>query len=78
MSQRTEQRHDEFAQWFEANFPRHGVDPEKRWQFLVKVIQNLAAINAMLISDLQKLEGGGSRLWLPGALQVSGDLKRFG
>lgn len=79
MSRDTEEAHNDFAQWFEHNYGRNSiVDHEKRYQFLVKAIQCLAAVNAHLIMDIQQLEDRGTPLYLPSGLRYTGDLKQLG
>lgn len=79
MSAESEKKFDDFAVWFENNINRYPiVDQEKRWQFLIKVVQNQALVIASLIEDLQKLEQRGRPLYLPHGLHYTGDLTKVG
>jgi hypothetical protein len=79
VSAQTEKAFDNFAVWFENNLNRYPIiDQEKRWQFLIKVVQNQALVIAKLVEDVQALEGRGSRLYLPSGLQYTGDLTKVG
>jgi hypothetical protein len=73
MSQRSVQKHNDIAIWFENNIARSQVtDPQQFMQLALAFFRAQMVLNANLIEDLQALEGIAptSPLYLPTGLKV--------
>jgi hypothetical protein len=72
MSQRTEQAYEDLYVWWANNYGRNGVeDPNKRWDFTIKALENVIRLQAMMIEDLRKAEGRSPVLFTPNGVKVS-------
>lgn len=82
MSRETEQKLEEWARWWDEH-KRDGGDVEQKYKMLLKQMEGFFDLAAMIVRDLQGLEGRpktdlGQPLYLPGQMRVRGDMRRVG
>lgn len=78
MSRQTDQALADLAKWYYEHRPIvQQYDLIKRVEFLETVIHNILYLQTYMVEDIQKAEGRRN-LWVPGNVQASGDMKRFG